>query len=283
MDIRLTVTVLVENTPVEDFRSEHGLSLHLCYERNRQTTTMLLDFGQSDAFARNAEVLGIDLAAVDLAVLSHAHYDHADGMATFFERNDHAPLLLSETCAENCWSTKAGTAEAHYIGIAPELLGFWQHRLRRVSHTRVTALAPGISLVPHTTPNLDAVGARAGMLRHEGDRWLPDDFSHELTLVFELAGGALGLFSSCSHAGLPLIVQEVREAFPGRDIAVYVGGLHLGHASDTDILAVADAVRAARIWRLCIGHCTGSHASELLRQTLGELVEPLAPGATLRL
>ncbi|MBQ9006413.1 MAG: hypothetical protein IJ092_08575, partial [Atopobiaceae bacterium] len=56
----LTVTVLVENGPScrNDLICEHGLSLFLAYGDQH----VLLDFGQSDAFAHNAEVLGIDLS-----------------------------------------------------------------------------------------------------------------------------------------------------------------------------------------------------------------------------
>jgi 7,8-dihydropterin-6-yl-methyl-4-(beta-D-ribofuranosyl)aminobenzene 5'-phosphate synthase len=40
---------------------------------------------------------------VDYAVLSHAHDDHANGLDTFFELNDHAPLYVAEGCDENCY------------------------------------------------------------------------------------------------------------------------------------------------------------------------------------
>ena len=274
MTDKLVATVLVENSPSEGLLGEHGLSVHLAYADQR----ILLDFGQSDAFARNADALGIDLAQVDVAVLSHAHYDHADGMEVFFERNDHAALHLSEACKENCWSTKGGTTEAHYIGIKQGLLARFDKRLSPVPTNRMTTIAPGVHLVPHTTPDLEATGAAAGMLLHEGDTWHPDDFAHELSLVIELGespDAPLAVFNSCSHAGLPVIVNEVREAFPGRSIAAYVGGLHLVHSGDDVILSVAHAISEANIGRLYTGHCTGAHAIELLSQQLPGRVAPL--------
>ena len=278
----LVVTVLVENGPShqEGLACEHGLSLHLAYGSLR----ILLDFGQSDAFMRNADALGIDLAQVDLAVLSHAHYDHANGMDAFFARNTHAPLCLSAACAETCWSTKGGTAEAHYIGMRAGLLAEFSKRLSPVPTDRVTTIAPGVHAVPHTTPNLANAGAKAGMFLREGDAWRPDDFAHELTLVIELGNAAdapLAIFNSCSHAGLPAIVAEVQEAFPNRTIATYVGGLHLVHASDEDILQVARAAEHAGIGQLCTGHCTGEHAVALLQRELPSHVVALSPGLTL--
>lgn len=277
MGNKLVATVLVENSPSEGLLAEHGLSVHLAYTGQH----FLLDFGQSDAFARNADALGIDLAQVNLAVLSHAHYDHADGMESFFARNSHAPLHLSKACGERCWSTKGGTTDAHYIGIKQGLLAQFAERLSPTPTNRVTPIAPGVHLVPHTTPRLEAAGAAAGMLLREEDVWRPDDFAHELSLVIELGEGdraPLAIFNSCSHAGLPTIVAEVQEAFTGRPIAAYVGGLHLVHARDEQLLEVARAIKAADIRQLYTGHCTGSRALELLSNELPERVVALHSG-----
>ena len=277
----LTATVLVENSSAEGLLCEHGLSVHLCYRRAGAETNVVLDFGQSSAFAENARTLGVELGGVDVAVLSHAHYDHADGMPAFFARNSEAPLYLSAACAETCWSTKGGTTDAHYIGIGVGLLDAYGARLRRVPTDTVTTIAPGIHLVPHTTEGFAEAGSSAGMLLRGEDGWLPDDFAHEVSLVFELGEGdqaPLAVFNSCSHAGLSVIAGEVRAAFPGRAIAAYVGGLHLVHASDEAILDVARAVDAVGIGCVYTGHCTGAHALELLECALPGRVVALRPG-----
>ncbi len=276
---RLVMTVLAENGPTEDagLLCEHGLSLHLAYGEAR----MLIDFGQSDVFAKNAEALGINLAQADLAVLSHAHYDHADGMPHFLARNHHASLYLSSACAETCWSTKGGTTEAHYIGIKQGFIKRYRDRLVTVATCGTTTIAPGVHLVPHSTPNLAEAGRQAGMWLCEDDSWRPDDFAHEISLVVELGDSAdapLAIFNSCSHAGLPTIVAEVQAAFPGRAIASYAGGLHLVHASDEDVLRVADAIESAHIGQLLTGHCTGAHALELLQRRAPCRIVALRPG-----
>jgi 7,8-dihydropterin-6-yl-methyl-4-(beta-D-ribofuranosyl)aminobenzene 5'-phosphate synthase len=143
-----------------------------------------------------------------------------------------------------------------------------------------------VHLVPHTTPDLAAIGAKAGMLTLKDGALVADDFSHEMSLVLELpkaSSSELAVFSSCSHAGLPVILNEVQAAFPARDIAAFVGGLHLVHASDADILSVARAIAHAGVGRVYTGHCTGARAFELLSRELPDRIVPLRPGRRITL
>ena len=72
------------------------LSIYVEYQGH----AILLDTGASDRFARNADTLGIDLSTVSFGVLSHAHWDHGNGMGTFFARNPTAPFYLRQGCGE---------------------------------------------------------------------------------------------------------------------------------------------------------------------------------------
>ena len=76
----LEMTVLIDNVAAEPLAGEWGLSILITADDR----SILLDTGASHLFAQNAERLGIDLNSVDTGVLSHAHYDHSDGMDTFF-------------------------------------------------------------------------------------------------------------------------------------------------------------------------------------------------------
>ena len=118
--------------------------------------------------------------------------------------------------------------------------------------------------------------------------WEPDNFSHELSLVLELAPKQdatprLAVFNSCSHAGLAIIAEEVTQAFPGARVAAYVGGLHLVHASDDQVKQVADAIQRSGIEHLYTGHCTGDAAMRALQQAVPGRIVPLYPGLTLQL
>ena len=203
----MRITVLSDNLPARGLEAEWGLSLYLEYQGH----ALLLDTGASDLFARNAEALGLDLGAVAFGVLSHAHWDHANGMDAFFARNPSAPFYLQASCGEVCFDHAPGLWR--YEGPKRGLLDRFAPRLRYV--TGAFSPLPGVHLLPHTTPGLARRGEAAGMFCLRAGQWVPDDFSHEQTLVLETPRG-LVLLSSCCHAGADTIIREVQAAFPGR-------------------------------------------------------------------
>lgn len=91
----MKATILVDNIAQENLKQEWGLSILIEY----QDRTVLLDTGGSAKFAENAKKLGKDLSKVEYGVLSHAHYDHSDGMSAFFQRKAKANFYLRETAA----------------------------------------------------------------------------------------------------------------------------------------------------------------------------------------
>jgi len=96
----MRVVALIENTKPEgrdDLTAEHGLSLYIEQEGRH----ILFDTGATGAFTRNAEKLGIDLGAVDAAVISHHHFDHGGGLARFLEINQRAKIYLRKSEEEN--------------------------------------------------------------------------------------------------------------------------------------------------------------------------------------
>ncbi len=75
------ITVVVDNISNNGIDGEWGLSILVEYAGKK----ILVDTGASDLFLRNLEKLGIEIGDIDYAVLSHAHYDHANGIPAFFE------------------------------------------------------------------------------------------------------------------------------------------------------------------------------------------------------
>lgn len=282
--LSLRITVLIENTASSSaLTAEHGLSLYLEYSG----IPILLDAGTSGAFASNADALGVDLAGVKTCLLSHGHYDHAGGLAEFFRRNRTAPVYAMRGADRPYYS---GDGEKrHEIGIPEEVLAALPGRFRRVEN--VTELVPGLWLVPHSTPGLERIGAAKKLYRGTETGVLPDDFSHEMSVVLETSRG-LVICNSCCHAGLQAVLEEVERQFPGRPIQAFVGGLHMRgrrHGCEIctftpeELQAVADCAAAHRVEAVYTGHCTGTVAFDLLRPLMGDRLHPLTTGQVIEL
>ena len=100
--MKTKITVIVDNKPSEELGGEWGLSILAEYGDKK----ILLDVGSSDLFAENMKKLGFDIADVDYGVLSHAHYDHSNGLRRFFTDNKKAKFYFRETTGENCYHKK---------------------------------------------------------------------------------------------------------------------------------------------------------------------------------
>lgn len=271
----MKVTVLIDNVADGELAGEWGLSFHIEFNGRRY----LLDTGASGKFAENARRLGVDLAAVDCAVLSHAHFDHSRGMKAFFKANPSAPFVVSPAAREDCYSgVKLIKA---YIGLPKGVLAKYAQRISRPEG--VAEIGEDVYIVPHSTSGLEAVAVRSHLYVRRGIwRFEPDGFAHEQSLVFRTDEG-LVVFNSCSHSGAEVVVDEVLAAFPGEKVSAYLGGLHLFRLTDTEVGAVADRIEAAGIRRLYTGHCTGDRAYGILRSRFGEGVQKFHSGMEINL
>ena len=247
----MIITSLLENTSARSgIAAEHGLSLYI----ETATHRILFDMGQTDLFARNAEALGVDLSQVDLAVLSHGHYDHGGGLATFLEINHTAPVYLTEAAFLPHYN-----GARKYIGLDTTLQD--HPRLRVVSGD--LSLGDGLTLLsPNGRERKHSLGS-FGLTERVGDIFIPDNFRHEQYLLVEEKGRRV-LISGCSHAGILDIVEWFSPD-------VLVGGFHVSKmALGEDLTALGDAL-AAHGTEYYTCHCTGTEQYVFLRGRMPRL------------
>lgn len=265
----MKATVIVDNIDQNGIPGEWGLCIDIDYNGEH----ILLDTGASELFASNADKLGIDLSSVDYAVLSHAHYDHANGMEKFFQINDHAGFYLRDGAAENCYAKKFFFKK--YIGLPKRILTDYAERI--VYAKGDFKLCEGVYLIPHHTPGLEAIGKREMMYQKTAKGWKPDDFSHEQSLVFETTKG-LVIFNSCSHGGAVNIINEVGKVFPDQKVYGLIGGFHLFNKPDHEVRELAGKIKDTGIQYVCTGHCTKDRAYSVLKEELGDIMHQLHVG-----
>lgn len=270
----MKITVLSDNIGYGKLQGEWGLSLHIGFDGKNY----LLDTGGSDLFLKNAGELGIDVSDVDCAVLSHAHDDHSLGMEPFFRINSKACFYVSPNAKENCYSGKG--LLKRYIGLPKGILSGYEGRIR--TPDGFAEIDRNVFVVPHSTGGLKEIGRRSRLYVRRGLVCHPDDFAHEQSLVFRTDKG-LVIFNSCSHSGPDVVMDEVRDSFPGEDVVAYIGGLHLFRMNKDEVKVIASKIRKAGIRRVITGHCTGDEAYAVLKDCLGDAVEQFRCGMVIEL
>ena len=265
----MKATVLVDNIPQRDIPGEWGLCIYIEYQGKK----ILLDTGASDLFVKNAAKLNKELQKVDYAVLSHAHYDHADGMRAFYQNNQRAAFYLQKGSEENCYMKK--WIFHKYIGLPKGILE--EYRDRIIFAEGDYSLCQGVSLIPHKTAGLSEIGRRNCMYVRSKSGWKPDDFSHEQSLVFETTEG-LVIFNSCSHGGADNIINEIKATYPGQKIRALIGGFHICNRPEAEVRALGQRIKETGIEEIYTGHCTGKKAFAILKEELGTAAHQLHVG-----
>lgn len=270
----MKVTVLTENTAVShSFGCEHGLSLYIQTQRHK----LLFDMGQTDLFLQNARKLGIDLSAVDIAVISHGHYDHGGGLRGFLQCNTKAPVYVQQQAFERHYSRRpSGITD---IGLDATLA-----QNKRIVFTeqsyQIDETLTLFSYVPQTQLQSNF---NHTLLEQSNDGLVPDKFVHEQNLIIT-EGGKQVLIAGCAHRGIVNIAARCKE-MTGRHADAVIGGFHL-HNFNTDtsenpvrISEMASALKAlGGIYYT--GHCTGQPAYAQLKNEMGDTINYLATGAS---
>ena len=259
----MKITALVENLPLSDeIQAEHGLSLYIEVEGKK----ILFDMGQTNLFAENAAKLGVDLKKVDLAILSHGHYDHGGGMQRFLEINKQAPVYINRNAFGEFFN-----GPEKYIGLDQKLVNEanirWTDNKEKLFET--------MQLLTYNQEKAIYPNYGQGLLQKDENGFQPDSFRHEQYLLIEENGKRI-LVSGCSHKG---IVNLALWARPD----VVVGGFHLKKVEEeAELTALADVLKKMNI-KFYTCHCTGKWQFEQLKKVMGSQLEYLHCGETIEI
>jgi len=298
----MRITALIENTPgVEGCLPLHGLSFFI----ETKSHKILFDFGPSDETLRNAEKLGIDLGQVDVAVLSHGHYDHSGGLLAFAALNPSAKIYMQRGAGGENYAFDGPDKGYRYIGIDKRILQLPQVQLLDGDYRIDEELSLfTVETRPYPLPSTNrrilkkvcqaptapvAGAAPTGVAGTAPCTYIQDDFSHEHCLFVSCDDGSQALISGCAHNGILNIMEEFIRKF-GRDKLpqLVVSGFHLMKKSgyqESDFAEQRDIARklASYPCKFYTCHCTGEEPYSQMKLVLGDKLDYIHTGNIIKI
>lgn len=263
MEVR--ITTLSENTANYGYLAEWGLSILVEVDGAR----ILMDTGLSFSAVYNAQLIGIDLSAIDLIVLSHGHADHTGGLREVLKIKGEVEVIAHP----DIWAAKH--VQRNKEGVQYNGIPFLREELE--SHgARFNLVREPI----HITENVMTTGEipmfsgyeeiENNLFVKEAGTLHPDPLADDLALIIDTDFG-LVVILGCAHRG---VVNTLRYAqnLTGKEL-VYaaIGGTHLFRASEERLEKTIVDLKEIGIQRLGVSHCTGFRASARLAQEFEDI------------
>ncbi len=256
----------------QGFLGEHGSSIFIRYG----TGSILFDAGQSDVFIRNAQRMGIDVAAADGIVLSHGHYDHCGGIGCLSDDTNDVPVYIDRSAFEYKYALNAD-GSFRYIGIPDNVRSSAFLKRNIVSGSGSDEIMDGVFILSGISKDRLGTYTSGDLYVKRGDEMLHDEMKDEQMLVIDDNEG-LCVFLGCSHPGVINCIRHALDRFSGRHIKALFAGMHLGASDERHIREVMDFFDEADIGHIFPLHCTGITAVSEMKKHFKERCTVLYSG-----
>ena len=254
--------------------AEHGLSLLIQAVKGEERHTIILDAGWTGkAVAHNLKVLEINLAEVEVIVLSHGHMDHFGGLAQLLVL---APKKITLICHPDAFlSPRVNLLH----GVTKVTLPFLE---------REKLISAGAIIMESKEPYLlgNAFLAATGeiprlstyekgnlnmYLEKEGEL-VEDLILDDQSIIANVRNKGLVVISGCAHAGIINTIHWAQKITGQEKVYAILGGLHLSGTPNMAYVLeqTVKELKALGIAKIIPMHCTGWQGTHYLSQTMPE-------------
>jgi len=269
-----TVTILVDDQRGEtDAVAEHGFSALV----ETENASILFDTGQTGtALSHNARLLGVNMAAISVVVLSHGHYDHTGGLPEAFHRRTDLPLFLHPDAVQPRYSVRTN-APPKPVGMSDECVRLIRQLGSRAHWTTApTEIAQGV-WATGAIPRRNAFEDTGGSFFMDPDCQTPDVLNDDQALWFNTREGIVILLG-CAHAGVVNTLDYVAQTIGIRRVHAVIGGMHLRAADENRLRFTVSALQRYEVQLIAPCHCTGKEAMTHLAEHTGKTYKSCSIG-----
>ncbi len=267
----MKITSLVDDSSKLNLQTEHGLCLFIELDCG---TNILFDMGQSNLFAQNAKILNKNLSNIEVAIISHGHYDHGGGLETFLSINKLARIFVQARAFEPHYSQKSFGLK--FIGLDPKLKNNSQIQLCG----DIYEITPQAILFSNVKGNCCYPEGNA--LLFDSSKTSNDTFLHEQNLIIKEGSNNI-LFAGCAHTGIINILQTAEKIIDEK-ITHVIAGMHLSYgASDSFIQLLCNKLQKFSNCKFYTMHCTGLEAYNKMQKSLGNVISYVSCGESIEI
>jgi len=257
----LKVTLLIDDQENDELLFEHGFSVLLETEDNK----ILFDTGQSLKFIENSKKLNIKLEDLDAVVISHGHYDHANGFPFLIDKFQQKKLFIGDGFFKKKYK-ELPNGEMLYRGV-----NFSHESLANIKTTYIkadkTEILKNVFIIKNFKKVTDFEKDNPIFKIKETNGFKTDDFNDEIALVVKVEN-KLNVFIGCAHPGIVNMLLFINSLFEEKIGMVY-GGIHLKDSSQFKIDKTLSYLHDLNIPFYHLLHCTGTKAtSEIAKKSI---------------
>jgi len=247
----MKISVLTDNYPGAFTPAEHGLSYLIEFDGKR----ILFDAGQSDMFLKNAETMKVNMANIDIVILSHGHFDHGNGLS-FLSGG-------SLICHPGCFVKRFRQRDHTYIGLKNS-----GDELSRIFNLNTSAEPFKITdkiIFPGEIPRLTDFESQSTSFIFEDDT--PDFVMDDSALILIMAEG-LFIVTGCGHAGIVNTLEHAKKITGLGNIYGVMGGFHLKEI-DIQTKMTIKYLKENNVRHILPSHCTELPALSVFYENFG--------------
>ncbi len=245
----MTITILTDNFPGDNTGAEHGLSYLIEHDGKK----LLFDAGKSDLFLKNASAMGIDIADIDMIILSHGHFDHGGGL----EYLEGGTLV----CHPKCFVKRYRNKDNLYIGLKNSRDDI-SKKFNLILAEKPYKIIDRIYFsgeIPRIT------GFESQSTSFEFEDGTPDFVMDDSAAGFLLKDG-LFVVTGCGHSGIVNTLEHMREITGTDKIYGIMGGFHLKEI-DRQTRETIQYLKDNKVQHVYPSHCTAPPVLSLFLKT----------------